>query len=178
MLENIKNGTKSGTVDVNLRDLVWSRFTKLFQELEPDGSAATLRAKALATDRARRPLPASVTTDWNCLVHSPEHMFPCGHGVCDECVEKYNKPIQRPYAYSMEFCQVCGMKYSTVVVLKPPTVDPNILTFDGGGIRGIVELILLKRLQTALRSDVREYFEYIGGTSAGVKWVSLLGARH
>jgi predicted patatin/cPLA2 family phospholipase len=59
-----------------------------------------------------------------------------------------------------------------VVVLTPPTVDPNILAIDGGGIRGIVALILLKRLQSALGSDVRDYFEYIAGTSVGAMWVS------
>jgi patatin-like phospholipase/acyl hydrolase len=35
------------------------------------------------------------------------------------------------------------------------------------GIREIVALVLLKRLQTALGSDVGDYFEYIAGTSAG-----------
>jgi predicted patatin/cPLA2 family phospholipase len=72
----------------------------------------------------------------------------------------------------MELCQICETRASIEVVLTPPTVDPNILTIDGGGIRGIVALVLLKRLQTALGSDVRDYFEYIAGTSAGAMCVS------
>ncbi|KIW24829.1 uncharacterized protein PV07_10519 [Cladophialophora immunda] len=51
----------------------------------------------------------------------------------------------------------------------PPTVEPNIAAIDGGGVRGLVALVLLKRLQAALDTGhhIREYFDYFIGTSAG-----------
>ena len=139
----------------------------MFHEIEPGNPAAVLRTEALLRHHAERHLPPSVTTDWNCLAHAPEHMFSCGHGVCDQCVEENYPPHRRPYSYSMDCCHICGTRSPTLVVLTPPTTDPNILAIDGGGIRGIVALVLLKRLQSALGSDVCDYFEYIAGTSAG-----------
>jgi calcium-independent phospholipase A2-gamma len=48
-------------------------------------------------------------------------------------------------------------------------VEPNIAAIDGGGVRGLVALVLLKRLQAALGGGdpIREYFDYFIGTSVG-----------
>jgi len=55
------------------------------------------------------------------------------------------------------------------VALKPITVEPNVAAVDGGGVRGIIALVLLKRLQDTLDSGhpLRDYFDYFAGTSAG-----------
>ena len=57
--------------------------------------------------------------------------------------------------------------------LKPPTVEPNYLSFDGGGIRGIVALTLLQQLQKSLSIDVRQFFDYYSGSSAGAESLLL-----
>lgn len=53
--------------------------------------------------------------------------------------------------------------------VKGPTVMPSLLGFDGGGVRGIVALVLARRLQDAL--DVPhsfwEFFHSVVGTSVG-----------
>jgi len=49
-------------------------------------------------------------------------------------------------------------------------VEPNLAAIDGGGVRGLVALVLLKRLQVALDTGhhIREFFDYFIGTSAGM----------
>lgn len=39
---------------------------------------------------------------------------------------------------------------------------------DGGGVKGVVALALLKKLTAALGSPVGDYFDYAAGTSAGM----------
>ncbi len=58
---------------------------------------------------------------------------------------------------------------------KPKTDQPKLLALDGGGIRGIIAVEVLakieKTLQTKLGKDntfvLADYFDYIGGTSTG-----------
>ena len=58
---------------------------------------------------------------------------------------------------------------------KPKTEQPKLLALDGGGIRGIIALEILakieKILQEKLEKDesfvIADYFDYIGGTSTG-----------
>lgn len=62
--------------------------------------------------------------------------------------------------------------------MKSPTQDPGdrarLLSFDGGGIRGLFALQYAKRIETLLREKKRnpdlvlaDHFHYIGGTSTG-----------
>lgn len=55
--------------------------------------------------------------------------------------------------------------------MKPPLGGLRILSLDGGGVRGIVELITLRRLlsATGLSLNICDLFDLIVGTSAG-KW--------
>jgi patatin-like phospholipase/acyl hydrolase len=53
--------------------------------------------------------------------------------------------------------------------LKPKYSGVRILTLDGGGVRGLVELKLLKAVESALggKIPIQRFFDLIGGTSTG-----------
>jgi patatin-like phospholipase/acyl hydrolase len=55
------------------------------------------------------------------------------------------------------------------IQLKPRCAGVRVLTLDGGGIRGVVELALLQALaeETGLGVPIRDYFDLIVGTSTG-----------
>ena len=46
-------------------------------------------------------------------------------------------------------------------------VRRKMLAIDGGGIRGVLALSILKAIETQVRQPLWEYFDYIGGTSTG-----------
>ena len=55
------------------------------------------------------------------------------------------------------------------------TTPKKILTLDGGGIRGMITVEILKEIETLLRTELNkdedfvlaDYFDYISGTSTG-----------
>jgi patatin-like phospholipase/acyl hydrolase len=68
-------------------------------------------------------------------------------------------------------------------VPKPP--QRKILSLDGGGIRGVISVEVLHRLETLLREqtgrpDLRlcDWFDLIAGTSTGAITAALLGLGH
>ncbi|KAI9701837.1 MAG: hypothetical protein M1836_001181 [Candelina mexicana] len=56
-----------------------------------------------------------------------------------------------------------------LVAFKPPSAGVRILTLDGGGIRGVAELEILRLIEQALggRIPIQAFFDLIVGTSAG-----------
>ena len=96
-------------------------------------------------------------------------MLLCGHSLCEECIRNYYPPDIGPYTYCVGICEFCGIDALSVFSCKPVTVEPNIAAIDGGGVRGVVALVLLKRLQAALDTGqpIWEYFDSFIGTSVG-----------
>lgn len=88
------------------------------------------------------------------MVRALEHILHSGHGLYDSCVVESHTSVEGVYLYTSTTCPVCGYYQRTTIRLKPWTVEPNVLAVDGGGIKGIVVLVLLKRLATALGSRV------------------------
>lgn len=58
---------------------------------------------------------------------------------------------------------------SQKVFIKPATMKPSLLAIDGGGVRGIISLELLRRLESSLDVPIPvwDFFDLIVGTSAG-----------
>jgi len=56
------------------------------------------------------------------------------------------------------------------IQLNPEISGVRVLSLDGGGVRGIVELAVLRRLETCigLGLPLGEFFDLIVGTSAGM----------
>jgi predicted acylesterase/phospholipase RssA len=55
------------------------------------------------------------------------------------------------------------------IFIKPPTAGTRILSLDGGGVRGIVELTILQQIERELGGGlyIQDFFDLIVGTSTG-----------
>ncbi|KAK8066852.1 hypothetical protein PG997_013599 [Apiospora hydei] len=107
-----------------------------------------------------------------CLRELPECVLPCGHILCLPCIQIYG---QRTSRTTIEISR-CPLHVRDVissppwvVVTKPPQAGARILCLDGGGIRGIVQLQVLKEVERILGPDlpIQLFFDLIVGTNFG-----------
>jgi hypothetical protein len=109
----------------------------------------------------------------SCLQSVSDHVLPCGHSYCPRCVQEIAQPSHSfECAFDMAACTLCGNHThngSHQIQLKPRCAGTRVLTLDGGGIRGIVELALLRALEKeiGLGIQISELFDIIVGTSTG-----------
>ncbi|KAK5221547.1 hypothetical protein LTR47_010886 [Exophiala xenobiotica] len=146
-----------------------ARFLDHFKSLGPRISAIATRQKLLRQQRPQWRTLKSTTDCFLCMARPSERMLLCGHSLCEECIRNYYPPDIGPYTYCVGICEFCGIDALSVFSCKPVTVEPNIAAIDGGGVRGVVALVLLKRLQAALDTGhpIWEYFDSFIGTSVG-----------
>lgn len=78
--------------------------------------------------------------------------------------------------YTHEQCLLCGvgdriMGWPWKIHLKPKSAGVRLLSLDGGGVRGVAELEILKRVETeiGLHIPITDFFDLIVGTNTG-KW--------
>lgn len=116
----------------------------------------------------------SNTTCLGCLQKVPENVLRCGHAFCVECVRELGKEADTfESAWIFEVCPLCykktGENYSHLIRMKPRCAGARIVTLDGGGIRGIMELALIREIERRLALDIpfRDYFDLMIGTSTG-----------
>jgi len=108
----------------------------------------------------------------SCLARPPEKVLACGHAICDTCIRVFaSKCSESRHSFSMEHCLMCRDTLDMKPFrLLPPTAGVRLLSLDGGGIKGIVPLIFLQDLETALarfKVPLRDHFDFVCGTSAG-----------
>lgn len=119
-------------------------------------------------------LPQTNFTCLSCLLRQPEKRLQCGHALCDTCVRTFGSSVSNGlHVFGFDTCPLCGCQHSRGnFELIPPTAGIRILTLDGGGVRGIVTLVILKRLEEQLIASlglpIQSYFDFVCGTSAGV----------
>lgn len=114
----------------------------------------------------------STATCFACLQSVPDHTLPCGHALCDDCVKDFGSPLPlRHYCYTLDECILCHGRFDKpqVVKLIPRCSGIRVLTLDGGGVRGVLELAVLKKVEEriGLGLPIRDFFDLIVGTSTG-----------
>ncbi|KAK6519396.1 hypothetical protein TWF281_003230 [Arthrobotrys megalospora] len=97
---------------------------------------------------------------YGCLFRQPEYRLPCGHLICGACLkENRNFDTRNESTIAiLEECVICGSHslqegWPFVVPIRPHLTNPRVLSLDGGGVRGIVQLVILERLEHWLVSD-------------------------
>lgn len=114
-----------------------------------------------------------------CLCRPPEHMLPCYHAICDTCVVIFGLPSKTAeYHFNIPHCPVCSQSFQLEIRQLPPTKRPVVLSLDGGGIRGIIQLGLLRSLEKRLGNGISlsQIPDLCTGTSVGAS--SLLNSHH
>ncbi|KAK0665359.1 hypothetical protein QBC41DRAFT_339894 [Cercophora samala] len=116
----------------------------------------------------------STKTCLSCLLSSPDHVLSCGHAYCPRCIQELSTPSQwKEGAFDIHACILCDGQdpnHNQTIQFKPRCAGVRILSLDGGGVRGIVELGLVKALEDEIKlTNVRlaEMFDLILGTSTG-----------
>ena len=118
---------------------------------------------------------------FSCLMEVPEHPLPCGHVLCDQCVEAYGRPRKR--SVSMTCCPLHRDSSQwirpAVIRRKPDGAGVRILSLDSGGIRGIVQLEVLRAIQLALggHMPVQWLFDLMVGAGTGGLIAVALGSE-
>jgi predicted acylesterase/phospholipase RssA len=113
----------------------------------------------------------SHATCFCCLMDVPEHALPCGHVICTACIKAYGK--QTKSSVSVACCPLHRVStkwaHPTVVKFKPIGAGVRVLALDGGGIRGIVQLEVLRAIEKALGGylPIQAFFDLIVGTGTG-----------
>ncbi|KAK3934638.1 hypothetical protein QBC46DRAFT_347432 [Diplogelasinospora grovesii] len=123
-----------------------------------------------------------------CLRELPEHPLQCGHVLCTACVKTYGDLEARLEAHSRtgvlkQYGQVSLSKCPLhspnkkgfevteprIITLKPDWAGVRLLCLDGGGVRGIVELEVLRHIENYLGGHlpIQAFFDLIVGTSTG-----------
>ncbi|KAL2820557.1 hypothetical protein BDW59DRAFT_174473 [Aspergillus cavernicola] len=126
----------------------------------------------------------SHTVCYACLVEPPEHLLPCGHVLCTPCIKTFGMNRGKN-AYEMLSCPIHldrtegQCPHFWPISIKPQGAGTRILSLDGGGIRGIVELTILQQIEKALGPGlyIQDFFDLIVGTSTGGIIALGLGAR-
>ncbi|KAF2758985.1 hypothetical protein EJ05DRAFT_499409 [Pseudovirgaria hyperparasitica] len=106
-----------------------------------------------------------------CLREMAEHPLPCGHVLCKACIKAYGDEQQQQVSLAACPLHNRSMIFSTPwrIPIKAELAGVRILSLDGGGIRGIVELEVLRQIEIALGGciPIQEFFDLIVGTSTG-----------
>ncbi|KAK3718817.1 hypothetical protein LTR37_004733 [Vermiconidia calcicola] len=99
-----------------------------------------------------------------CLMEVPEHPLPCGHVLCAGCARTFGKMSGK-----------CVVEMS----FKHNSAGVRVLCLDGGGIRGIVELEVLRAIEQTLGGEIpiQDFFDLIVGTSTGGIIALALGVQ-
>ncbi|KAH7122438.1 hypothetical protein B0J11DRAFT_437907 [Dendryphion nanum] len=117
----------------------------------------------------------SHTVCFCCLSKPPEHALPCGHVLCTPCVETYGHKRSKTEV-DMQGCplenQAARSFQSWKIHFKPEFAGVRVLSLDGGGIRGIIELEILRSIENVWngmnrRLRIQNFFDLITGTSTG-----------
>ena len=138
--------------------------------MEKGRSSAALHADNLLEHlEYLRPL-RSPSTCLCCIQRKSEHVFECGHALCDICVAIFGDTVEGlEYCFEMPTCLLCRLGSSLNVRLLPPTCSARLLSVDGGGSRGIVPITFLDTLQEVLGLPypIQHHFDFAIGTSSG-----------
>jgi hypothetical protein len=186
-------------------DLFTQSTGQLSLQLEHSAKVSKLRQDVLGTEILRRSESLgsddlvigksfweqikSNKTCFACLQFVPDHVLLCGHSLCEECMKDFGDGSDQQSKYrhrvSISHCMLCrhtipdGDPYH-VAKLKPRCAGLRLLTLDGGGVRGIIEIALLEKLECRVGLDVpvRELFDLIVGTSTGKISSCFVLTRH
>lgn len=113
----------------------------------------------------------SHSTCFCCLRDVPQHLLPCGHALCDRCAQACGTLSRTTLKISWCPLHQDSTRWAQpkIIRYKPSSAGVRILALDGGGIRGIVQLEILRGVEQALGGhfSVQTFFDLVIGTGTG-----------
>ncbi|OTB02050.1 hypothetical protein M426DRAFT_322998 [Hypoxylon sp. CI-4A] len=117
-----------------------------------------------------------------CLRELPECALPCGHVLCYPCIQMYGTRTSKT-TIEISRCPLHVRDIISsppwVVMTKPRFAGSRVLSLDGGGVRGVIQLQVLAELEKVLGSDlpIQLFFDLIVGTNTGGIIAIALGVK-
>ncbi|KAK4233321.1 hypothetical protein C8A03DRAFT_38972 [Achaetomium macrosporum] len=109
-----------------------------------------------------------------CFQSVPTERFPCGHWICELCLRQTAR--QSPDDDRLYLIEQCD-RHGEITTFSPPfeylhlprNAGRRLLCLDEGGVRAIIELVILVALQKRLGDSIplQDCFDLIGGSGAG-----------
>ncbi|KIV90882.1 hypothetical protein PV10_05486 [Exophiala mesophila] len=108
-----------------------------------------------------------------CIFGLPSHPLLCGHVLCDQCFLAHGKFVGENVLQIVS-CPICLKSWNhgrdvVKITRKPPSAGLRILSLDGGGIRALVDPVILGIIEDKIGMNIpiQEFFDLIVGTSGG-----------
>ena len=106
-----------------------------------------------------------------CLCRDWSVLLPCHrHGLCNDCLNALDGSWSTYGGALVTACDICGQHFDDWRGrTNPPNFSPSVLSLDGGGVRGFIQLEVLFLLQKEIALDIPlfRFFDLIVGTSIG-----------
>lgn len=177
--ENAQNSQ----VQANLNyfcDAISHYFNRYFSSMNPARPSSTIRRSILRSCFRQCRGLFSTKTCFLCLTQPPELILPCHHGICDTCAVVFgDRNKKAEYHFDISQCPLCLENFQFTTRLLPPTKRAVLLSLDGGGIRGIIQLGILRALEKRLgkQAPLSHTVDLSVGTSVGRLKISIDYAR-
>ena len=113
---------------------------------------------------------------YGCFLQPFEYRLSCQCSLCTRCCNVFGAEQGVPTVLAFQKCPLCQAKYELTARLRvpPPTAGYRLLELDGGGVKGIVQISALKKLQEQTGLSIAKLFDMVSGTSAGSSDLPLL----
>ena len=95
-----------------------------------------------------------------CVWNSPTVPLVCGHCLCPGCFGKYAN-------VSPCLCPLCTQQTKRALQEVPKSAGIRVLSLDGGGVRAVIQLVVLRQIAALTGLPIAKLFDLIVGTSAG-----------
>jgi patatin-like phospholipase/acyl hydrolase len=103
-----------------------------------------------------------------CLQAVQNTLLACGHGFCSDCIGDLTNNEPLPHYLQHIFCPLDRAPQAFSPRLLPVESGYRILSLDGGGVKGLAQLVMLKRIEEKCFNVPMIYlFDLVVGTSIG-----------
>jgi len=113
-----------------------------------------------------------------CIFGRPEYALPCGHYICEHCLVEFSESVdEQGNDTAKGYVVHLGCPHGPLpfdapykAPIRPQSSGLRMLCLDTGGVRGVVQLITLQKIEhlIGLGLPIGQFFDLIVGTGTGV----------
>lgn len=149
----------------------WSRHIKAFVGCETRMDVVRIHLNNLQQHTLFLKNRICNTSCASCILQAWDTVLPCSHGLCRLCLRAKSTTTNESSQLCLEDCPICRLTFPDPCFfpMEPPTAVGRVLALDGGGVKGIVQLEILRLLEEKIGLDIpfTSFFDLVVGTSIG-----------